>query len=198
MIIRILALLPLFWMQIAVAATNNQFYDFFNTLNSLKANFIQTTFDDKDVLIYTAAGSLIFNHPKQLRWHTTTPNEQTLLLNNNELWLVDAELEQAVLQKSKDLSKTPLYWLINKPNTIKNIPTFSHQQDGIDWYKANSHSSQYQQLIFGFKDKALHVISLKNPLDQTIVIVFKDTLANPVIKPQDFDLKLGPEFDIIR
>lgn len=196
--IRALALLSLFWMQIAFSANNNQFYDFFDTLNSLKADFIQTTFNDKNVLIYTASGALIFNRPNQLRWHTTTPNEQTLLLNNNELWLVDIELEQAVLQKSQDLSKTPLYWLINKPNTIKDMPKFSHQKDGVDWYQANSQSSQYRQLFFGFKHKALRTITLKNQLDQTIVIVFKDALANSIIKPQAFDLKLGPEFDIIR
>lgn len=185
-------------MQIALSANNNQFYDFFNTLNSLKANFTQTTFNDKNVLIYTASGSLIFNRPKQLRWHTTTPNEQMLLLNNNEFWLVDIELEQAILQKSQNLSKTPLYWLINRPNTIKDMPKFSHQKDGIDWYQANSQSSQYRQLFFGFKHKALSTISLKNQLDQTIVIVFKDALENPIIKPQTFDLNIGTEFDIIR
>jgi outer membrane lipoprotein carrier protein len=196
--IRALALLTLFWVHMAIGANNNQFFDFFNTLTSLKADFIQTTYDDKDALINTTSGSFIFNRPKQLRWHTTTPNEEILLLNNNELWLVDIELEQASLQKSQDLSQTPLYWLINKPNTIKNIPIFSHQQDGIDWYKANSQSSQYQQLLFGFKDKVLHAISFKNPLDQTIKIIFEKALINPAIKPKDFDLKLGSEFDVIR
>ena len=160
--IKYLALLVLFWANTAFSITSNKFSHFFNALTSLQADFIQTTYNDKGALINTASGSFIFNRPKQFRWHTTTPNEQILLLNNNELWLIDVELEQAGLQKSQDLSQTPLYWLINKPNTIKNIPTFSHQQDGVDWYKANSHSSQYQQLIFGFKDKALHAISLKN------------------------------------
>jgi len=196
--IRSLALLVLFWTNTALSTTNSQFSHFFNALDSLQADFIQTTYNDKGVLINTTSGSFIFNRPKQLRWHTITPNEQILLLNNNEIWLIDIELEQASLQKSKDLSQTPLYWLINKPNKIKNIPSFSHQQDGIDWYKTNSHSSQYQQLIFGFKDKALHAISLKNPLDQTISIVFEKALMNPAIKPKAFDLKLSPEFDIIR
>jgi len=196
--IRAFALLILFWVHMAVGANNNQFSDFFNSLTSLKADFIQTTYDDKGTLINTTSGSLIFNRPKQLRWHTITPNEQILLLNNNELWLVDIELEQASLQKSKDLSQTPLYWLINKPNTIKNSPSYSHQDKGVDWYKANSQSSQYQQLLFGFKEKALYAISLKNSLDQTILIVFKKALINPKIQPQDFELKLDSTFDIIR
>jgi len=196
--IKSLALLVLFWVNTAFSTTSNQFSHFFNELTSLQADFIQTTHNDKGTLINTASGSFIFNRPKQLRWHTTTPNEEILLLNNNELWLIDIELEQASLQKSQDLSQTPLYWLINKPNTIKNIPTFSRQQDGIDWYKANSHSSQYQQLVFGFKDKVLHAISLKNSLDQTILIIFEKALMNPTIKLKAFDLKLDSEFDIIR
>lgn len=196
--IKSLALLALFWVNTTLSTTNNQFSHFFNALTSLKADFIQTTYDEKGVLIGTISGSFIFNRPKQLRWHTNTPNEQILLLNNNELWLIDIELEQASLQKLQDLSQTPLYWLINKPNTIKNSPSFSYQHKGIDWYKANSQSSQYQQLLFGFKDKVLHAISLRNTLNQTILIAFKKALINPKIQLRDFELKLNSEFDIIR
>jgi outer membrane lipoprotein carrier protein len=75
-------------------------------------------------------------------------------LNSDALWQIDIELEQAILQQTKHLSKTPLYWLINKPNAIKNMPKFSHQKEGVNWYVTkNAHN---QPIKFGFKDGLLH------------------------------------------
>jgi outer membrane lipoprotein carrier protein len=196
--IKPVVLLALFWANTVLSVPNNQFSDFFNTLESFSANFTQYTYSDTNALIHTTSGTFIFNHPKQLRWHTIIPNEQILLLNNNELWLVDVELEQASLQQTKDLSKTPLYWLVTKPNSLNNPPIFSHQKDNIDWYQANQHSSQYQQLLFGFEDKTLRAVSVINELEQTILILFDQVSINPTIKPQFFKLNLDPAFDVIR
>jgi len=191
---KILVILSVFWANTALSV-NHQFADFFNSLESLKANFTQTTNSDTHALFSTTSGTFAFKRPQQLRWHTTQPNEQILLLNNEELWLIDTELEQASLQQIQDLSQTALYWLINKPSTLQNLPVFSHRQEGVDWYTTNTST---QALKFGFKDNLLHTISLKNELDQTIVIAFDQLQTNPRIKPEIFKLSLDPNFDIIR
>jgi len=188
--IKTLAALSIFWANAAFSA-NQQFSDFFNSLESLKANFTQTTYSDTHSLLSTASGTLAFKRPQQLRWHTTQPNEQILLLNNNELWLIDTELEQASLQQIQDLSKTPLYWLINKPNSMNNPPTFSYKKKGVDWYTT-------QTLKFGFKEGLLYAISLKNEIDQTILISFDWLIVNPKINQKIFVLTLDPTFDVIR
>ena len=121
------------------------------------------------------------------------PNEQILLLNHNELWLVDVELEQATLQKTTDLSKTPLYWLVNKPDRIKNTPVFSHTEQGTDWYK----TTQENTLYFGFDNNTLSAISLKNELGQTILINFDRLNINPKIDTKAFVLTINPNFDVI-
>jgi outer membrane lipoprotein carrier protein len=191
---KILVILSILWANTALSA-NHQFSDFFNSLESLKANFTQTTYNDTHSLLSTTSGTLAFKRPQQLRWHTAQPNEQILLLNNDELWLVDTELEQASLQQIQDLSQTPLYWLINKPSTLQNLPIFSHQESHINWYTTNTST---QAIKFGFKDNLLHAISLKNELEQTIVIEFDQLQINPRIKPEIFKLSHDPNFDIIR
>ena len=191
---KILAVLSIFWANIALSA-NHQFSDFFNSLESLKANFTQTTYSDTHSLLSTTSGTLTFKRPQQLRWHTAQPNEQILLLNNDELWLVDTELEQASLQQIQDLSQTPLYWLINKPSTLQNLPIFSHQENHIDWYKTNTLT---QVLKFGFKDDLLHAISLKNELEQTVLIVFDQIDTKPNIEHGAFELRIDSGFDVIR
>ncbi len=188
--IKILAVLSIFWANTALS-TNHQFSDFFNSLESLKANFTQTTFNETGALIQTTSGTLAFQRPAQIHWHTTSPNEQILLLNNNELWLIDTELEQASLQQTQDLSQTPLHWLINKPNTLKNPPTFSYNKRGVDWYTT-------QTLKFGFKGGLLHAISFENELGQTILITFDQLNTQPNINPNIFKLRLDPSFDVVR
>jgi outer membrane lipoprotein carrier protein len=191
---KILVVLSIFWANTALSA-NHQFSDFFNSLESLKANFTQTTYSDTHSLLSTTSGTLTFKRPQRLRWHTAQPNEQILLLNNDELWLVDTELEQASLQQIQDLSQTPLYWLINKPSTLQNLPIFSHQENHIDWYKTNTLT---QVLKFGFKDDLLHAISLKNELEQTVLIVFDQIDTKPNIEHGAFELRIDSGFDVIR
>ncbi|SFV83228.1 Outer membrane lipoprotein carrier protein LolA [hydrothermal vent metagenome] len=191
---KILVVLSIFWANTALSA-NHQFSDFFNSLESLKANFTQTTYSDTHSLLSTTSGTLTFKRPQQLRWHTAQPNEQILLLNNDELWLVDTELEQASLQQIQDLSQTPLYWLINKPSTLQNLPIFSHQENHIDWYTTNTLT---QVLKFGFKDDLLHAISLKNELEQTVLIVFDQIDTKPNIEHGAFELRIDSGFDVIR
>ncbi|SFV88807.1 Outer membrane lipoprotein carrier protein LolA [hydrothermal vent metagenome] len=178
-----------------VFAERVQFTQFFNTLESLKSNFTQTVYSAGDIFISENSGKFTFQRPQQLRWHTTTPNEQILILNNNELWLVDTELEQAVLQKTKDFSETPLYWLINKPDALKDTPKYAYSEGGIDWYSVNEST---QPVKFGFVGNKLTTISLENELDQVIYIVFNDMQVNTKINPKAFELDISPEFDIIR
>lgn len=181
----------------ANAAVDNQFNHFFNALDSFSANFSQSSFDANQTLINTVTGSVLFARPKQLRWHITSPNEQILLLNNQQLWSIDIALEQAVLQTS-NISNTPLYWLINKPNTLAHSPVFSHQTNGVDWYQAPKTSPDYHNLLFAFKAGSLDAISLVNNLGQKIVIHFSQLKINPVFNSQAFQLNLDPSFDIIK
>ncbi len=193
--IKLFILIAALWTNITLGK-NNQFYEFFSLIKSLKGNFLQTVYNKEFALISSTSGNFVFQHQKKLRWHTTTPNEQILLLNNSELWQIDTELEQAVLQENKDFSKTPLYWLINKPSSMNHIPKFSHSESGIDWYLAiNTHS---QPVEFGFIDGLLYAISLDNKLGQIITITFDQLIINPIITPGTFKLNINPNFDIIK
>ena len=82
----------------SVAIANSEFSDFFNSFETLSADFTQQTFSDSTTLLTKTSGYLHFKRPASFVWQTKTPIEQTLLLNNHELWLIDTELEQASQQ----------------------------------------------------------------------------------------------------
>lgn len=192
MMIRIFILLILFYTNLALSAGNNSFIDFFSSLESLRTEFTQNTYNDNNELISTTSGILTFKRPNQLLWHTLSPNEQILLLNNNQLWLIDVEIEQSNLLPLNIINQSPLYWLITKPQSLTNIPNFATLRAGINWYQTSQSSPQYRQLQFGFKDKTLYAISLKNPLDQKVVVVFDKLNINIEILSEVFEINTDP------
>jgi outer membrane lipoprotein carrier protein len=192
--IKFVGLLVLCFSSLSIAQPKNQFNQFFNGFDSLSANFEQSVYDDNNNLIASNQGEIQFKRPQQLIWHTQTPNDQILLLNNNELWLIDNELEQASLQHIVELKQTPLYWLLNRPNQLVKTPQYTYSENQIDWYTTD----QVNQLRFGFQKDALKGLSLTNELGQIIHIDFSEAIINPSLSADIFTLDLGPDFDVIR
>jgi len=176
------------------AYANNEFSYFFNSFETLSANYHQQTYDEAGVPLGSSSGYLKFKRPAQFLWHATIPTNQTLLLSNNELWLIDYELEQASMKPIHELQDTPLYWLITQPSQLRTMPKLTDKSQGVHWY-----STYDKSLIkFGFKNNHLVLISLVNQLDQEIIISFTNIVINPNITNDAFNLVLEDSFDIIR
>ena len=178
----------------SLTAANNEFKTFFDSFDTLSANFVQQAYSDTGAPLAKTSGYLHFKRPAQFVWQTQAPITQTLLLSNNELWLIDKELEQASMRPIEQLKNTPLYWLINKPGQLENLPKFEHNELAINWYK----TQQDDQLSFGFALSQLVAIKLNNPLGQKILVTLTDLKINPVFSQDTFELKLGADFDVIR
>ncbi len=190
---KLIGLLALCYASLSLAQAN-QFTQFFNSFDTLSANFKQRVYDNNHQLITQNQGKLQFKRPQHLIWHTQTPNDQTLLLNNNELWFIDTELEQASLQHITDLKQTPLYWLLNRPKQLKKTPQYAYSSNKIDWYTTN----QPNQLRFGFQDSTLKGLSLTNELAQTVQILFDEVVINPNLPAELFLPNFGADFDVLR
>jgi outer membrane lipoprotein carrier protein len=177
----------------SLSIANNDFSDFFNSFETLSANFKQQTIDENNSLLASTTGYFKFKRPMQFIWKTQQPIEQTLLLNNNQLWLVDHELEQASIRNINELKNTPLYWLLNRPKQLKTLPIFKLEDQNIRWYA----TQQNNQLSFGFYNGRLLAIQMNNQLNQTILVNFSDLKINPILDKNTFKLTLNSDFDVI-
>lgn len=178
----------------STVTADTEFSDFFNSFETLSSDFTQQTYDDSNRLLTETSGHLYFKRPASFIWQTDTPIEQTLLLNNHELWFIDTELEQASQRDTGDLKNTPLYWLINRPEQLENLPQYDHTESNINWYKTN----QDNQLSFGFRNNKLSTLKLTNPLGQKIQVIFSALILNPKLNKNTFVLDLDADFDVIR
>ena len=190
--IKYLAALAICYSSLSIA--NNEFSDFFNSFETLSADFNQKTTDEHGAIVASTTGYLKFKRPAQFIWQTQQPIDQTLLLNNNELWLIDHELEQASMRNIDELKNTPLYWLLNRPEQLKTLPTFERESQGIRWYR----TQEFNKLSFGFTNNQLTAIQLNNQLGQTVLVRFKNVISNSAMSQNIFKLKLNKDFDVIR
>ena len=178
----------------SLAIANNDFSNFFNSFDTLSANFAQQTYSGTNAPLAKTSGHLRFKRPNQFIWQTESPIAQTLLLTDNELWLIDDELEQANRRSINELQNTPLYWLTNRPDQLKVLPMFDYSESDIRWYN----TQQENKLSFGFTKGQLIGIKLNNQLGQQILVNLSALKINPVFAQDTFKLKLGSNFDVIR
>lgn len=173
-------------------ARANDFANFFASFETLSADFHQTLLDAQNRQLETSQGQLLFARPEHLRWETTHPTQQVLLLNNQQLYLIDYDLEQVSQRSLENMGGTPLYWLAHSPETLEALPEYSHSHEGIDWYRAN------EQLSFGFQEARLHAIRHTNDLAQTILIQLDNLIINPEIDRQQLSPAIPTGFDLIK
>jgi outer membrane lipoprotein carrier protein len=173
----------------------SSFNDFFENLETLKANFIQENININEQLVEKSTGFLILKRPNQLYWETQQPNNQILIVNKNALLVYDVDLEQASEQSAQKFQSSPLYWLLQ--NKKDQQPKFIITRNNMDWFSINDPQGNFEKVLFGFKNKKLLLIKLLNA-QGTLFIKFKDIEINSKIDEAIFNLKLPEDVDIIR
>lgn len=187
-----LSLLTLAFVFGIAKAQANDFARFFASFESLSADFHQVLLDAQNRPLESSQGQLIFVRPGGLRWQTDSPSQQVLLLNNQQLYLIDYELEQVSQRSLETVDNTPIYWLARSPETLETLPEHSHSHQGIDWYRAGEH------LSFGFQAARLHSIRHTNGLAQTILVQLDNLVIDPEIDPQQLQPTVPAGFDLIK
>jgi outer membrane lipoprotein carrier protein len=178
----------------SVFAKNN-FNDFFQNLDTFKANFTQENININEQLVEIATGFLVLKRPNQLYWETKQPNNQILIVNKNTLLVYDVDLEQASEQTAQKFQSSPLYWLLQ--NKKDQQPEFIISRDNTDWFSITDPQGNFDKVLFGFKNKKLIQLKLLNA-QGTLFIKFTNIEMNSKIDETIFNLKLPDDVDIIK
>ena len=94
---------------ISTISSANDFVNFFNKVENLTADFVQTV-DGKS----PSSGTLYFARPDSIKWHTQKPDEHILMLNNNIITSYDIWLQSANLVPYQPNELIEIF--INKPD----------------------------------------------------------------------------------
>jgi outer membrane lipoprotein carrier protein len=170
-------------------------------LHSLTGHFSQTLTDVNGKDGKTSSGTLALEAPRQFRWDTTTPYQQTIVADGSRVWLYDPELEQVTVRvQSTEEAHSPLTVLTDVAHLDKNFHTAERgEHDGLVWLRLTSTGKdpQFDYADLGFGANGLARMSFRDQLGATTDIRFSDWQRNIPIPPSAFSFVPPKGTDVI-
>jgi outer membrane lipoprotein carrier protein len=170
-------------------------------LHSLTGNFQQTLTDINGSASKVSAGTLALEAPRQFRWNTTTPYQQTIVADGSRVWMYDPELEQVTVRvQSTEEAHSPLTVLTDVKQLDRNFKVAEQgSRDGLLWLRLTSTAKdpQFDHADLGFDAHGLARMTFRDQLGATTDIRFSGWQRNPPIPPATFNFVPPAGVDVI-
>ncbi|MGN6235030.1 outer membrane lipoprotein chaperone LolA [Dyella sp.] len=174
---------------------------FAHDLHSLTGHFTQTLTDANGKAGKGSAGTLALQAPRQFRWETLTPYQQTIVADGSRVWLYDPELEQVTVRKQSSAeSHSPLTVLTDLKQMDKDFTvTEQGERDGLAWLRLTSKDKdpQFAYADLGFDANGLARMVFRDQLGSTTQIHFSGWQRNAAIAPDTFNFVPPAGADVI-
>lgn len=169
--------------------------------STYQANFKQQTLGDGNKLVQGTMGKVLLQRPKKFRWETTSPTQQVIVANGNQLWIYDKDLKQITkrtLQSHQGLDPAALltgdvksllsefdvsYSTINDLSTFVLLPRVS--------------DSPFTNVEMSFRNHQLVSMTVKNSLGQTSRFQFSKIQLNSKLDPALFNFTVPAGVDVL-
>ncbi|VVC76150.1 Outer-membrane lipoprotein carrier protein [Aquicella siphonis] len=204
-IYRVCALFLFFW---AVSAHADSFSadlsDLLNSVQSMRASFTQTTYDNQGKVTQKSYGQMAMQRPGKFRWEVTKPIPQLIIANQSKLWIYDPDLEQVTIRSlSKTTGETPALLLshdnlgLEKDFTVKSIQRGSPEWRWFSLIPKKKSDNMFESIQMGFVKKQIREMRLQDNLGHTTVVQFQKIQMNVSLASSLFTFKPSSKVDVI-
>jgi outer membrane lipoprotein carrier protein len=174
---------------------------FSKDLKSVTATFSQSVTDANGEKGDASHGTLALQAPRQFRWETKQPYEQTIVADGRRIWVYEPDLAQvSVRSQSGEEAHSPLTVLTDLGQLDAQFTASeSGERDGLAWLKLVSKAKEpeFEYAELGFSAKTLDRMVFKDPLGNTTEIRFDDWKRNPSIAADTFKFTPPKGVDVI-
>ncbi len=157
---------------------------FSKDLKSVTADFSQSVTDANGEKRDASHGTLALQAPRQFRWETKQPYQQTIVADGQRVWVYDPDLQQvSVRSQSGEEAHSPLTVLTDLGQLDSQFTTSeSGERDGLSWLKLVSRAKEpeFEYAELGFSAKTLDRMVFKDQLGNTTEIRFDGWKRNPL------------------
>jgi outer membrane lipoprotein carrier protein len=176
--------------QVALADGVSSLRDFFNTTNTMRAQFSQVVNDKQGRKEQEVEGTMQLQRPNKFRWDYKKPYEQQIVSDGKQVFLFDADLQQVTIRDlSKALGSSPAAMLaggenVEKSFTLKNAT----RKDGLTWVLAlpKDKDSGFDRVLLGFKAEKLRKMEIYDSFNHITHITFSEVERNPKLEDATF------------
>lgn len=196
-------LVLLFFPLLSLATPASDLSSLLNNLKSMKANFVQTIYDNRGVAVQKSYGTMAMQRPGQFRWEVVKPIPQLIIASHDKLWIYDPDLEQVTIRSLKQgVGETPALFLSHENTTVENDFTVQQEKskgDAWQWYRLTPRKADnmFESIRMGFKQNQIQEMKLADNLGHTTRIQYEKIIANQPVKASLFEFHAPANVDVI-
>lgn len=194
-----------------VTGEYQQLADLLSSSTYFQAHFQQTVREANGDIVDQSTGKIWLARPNQLRWDIVEPLEQTLIVNDQQFFQYDSDIDQLIIEPLSDqISALPLLLLsgnaesIARQFTVSQIKAVTAQSTVSDSssrqlfnLKPIGNSGLFEALSLEFKGGVLQAISILDDLQQNSRFEFSNIDTATVIDGSIFVLDPPADTDVI-
>lgn len=173
-----------------------------SSFHSLQANFVQSVVNDKPDITQHLSGQVFLQRPNLFRWEIQQPSQQLIIADGANIWVYDADLQQATKQKIDYRQSNNPAMLLS--GSLKDLPknfiiTKLSKSDIGEWFelKPKASNAMFQKIQVQFVNGKLTTMYVTDNLGQHTKLIFTDVRINPTLKPILFKFKPSPNIDVV-
>lgn len=199
-------LVPFFALLVATTASaadsaRARMEEFSKNLHSVTGSFSQSVTDANGRRGDASRGTLALEAPRQFRWETTAPYQQTIVADGSRVWIYEPDLQQvSVRNQSSEEAHSPLTVLTDLSQLDREFNTSeAGARDGLAWLKLTSKAKEpeFEYAELGFDAGTLQRMLFKDQLGNTTEIRFSDWKRNPTLAAGTFKFTPPKGVDVV-
>ena len=167
-------------------------------IETYQAEFTQTIRDQHGKLVQQSTGNMSAARPGRLRWETEQPFAQLIVVDGQQIWRYEEDLEQVIVSAYDDnLGDTPALLLSGDVASIaanyrvvRSGPFYTLLPKGEE--------SLFRAMQVTLKAGEVTRIQLNDSLGQTTVLQFKAIVVNPSLDDASFSFEPPAGVDVLR
>lgn len=176
---------------------------YLSPIETLTGDFRQQTLDARQQTLQVHNGQFALTRSGPLLlWETAAPDQQTLRVRDETLWLLDIALEQLVIQDLGDMwEQSPALLLTGERSEIAQ----RYDIEAVTETAVESHfiltprdpSSPVERIEMRFIEGQPEHLRLLDSFQQTTLVVFQNLNINEVLTDSAFEFAVPSHFDVI-
>ena len=177
---------------------------FTSDIDSFRADFEQTLYDEDSVALQTSTGSVVLKRPGRFVWDYAGGEGgegQLIVADGERIWLYDRELAQVTVNAIDErVAGTPLVLLMGSaPLEEAYEITVLGDSEGVEWFELvpKAGGGDFESLYVGLDGAGLRALELRDTFGQATQILFDDFEANVAIDDATFDFEAPDGVDVI-
>lgn len=174
---------------------------FSHDLHALTGHFTQTLTNADGQPGKSSAGTLALEAPREFRWDTTTPYQQSIVADGSRVWMYDPDLEQVTVRvQSTEEAHSPLTVITDLKQMDRDFKVVEQgEHDGLSWLRLTSTAKepQFDYADLGFDANGLARMVFRDQLGAVTDIRFNGWQRNPQIPAATFNFVPPKGVDVI-